>query len=454
MTRPEKTTTEKLPDLADLLEAASETGVSAEAHELVRRIFGPEAAVAAQKGWTEHLRNGGPVRTADLVRLSDVEPETVRWLWPGRIPLGKLTMLDGDPGVLKSAFSLDLSARISVGAPMPDGARPDLDGPRGTVLLSAEDGLGDTIRPRLDAAGADATKVAALRMVWDEAAEDARFPTVHDLPDIRAAIREVNAALVIIDPLVAYLGSDVNSYRDQDVRSALAGLSDLADSLGVAVLLIRHLRKSGGSNPKYAGGGSIGLIAAARAGLLIAEDPDAPEERRVLAATKMNLAPEPPALTFRAQPVDGTVSIAWEGESGHAASDLLDRPSKEERSAREEAEHFLEVELADGPRPVRELKREVETGLSFSWRTVERAKRRLGVEAVRQGGVGSEGRWVWTLLDEGRQDGWRTKGAGGMAEKGNGPEEQGSSEDGDPYPRQGSRKADLGGNDAPKFEGF
>lgn len=435
--------------LSNLLEAAAEAGELDAAYELISRHLGRGAAVAAQKRWTGRLEDGGPSRTGEVVRLSDVEPETVRWLWADRIPLGKLTILDGDPGLGKSTLSLDLAARLSTGQPMPDGARPDVDGPRGTVLMSAEDGIGDTIRPRLDAADANVDRVAALRMVWDEAAEDARLPTVHDLREIRQAVREVDAALLIVDPLVAYLGSNVNSYRDQDVRSALAGLSDLADTMGVAVLAIRHLRKSGGSNPKHVGGGSIGLIAAARAGLLVAEDPDDPEERRVLAATKMNLAPEPDSLSYRMKAAAGTVRIAWEGESDHTASDLLDRPSKEERTAREEAEHVLREQLSDGAVPVKDLQALADR-LGISWRTFRRAKKKVGAEQ-NSTGFGDDKTWYWRLPGQGA---WPPKADNDLADKTDGPDEQGSSGDGGPLPGQRSDVADKERNAPPKFEGF
>lgn len=445
------------PDLAYDVEAMFNEG--AEAREVVDRlapvlgssrlneledVLDPEDRKHLYRWRQENAERAAKAGGTEIVRLSDVEPETVRWLWPGRIPLGKLTILDGDPGLGKSTLTLDLAARISRGEPMPDGEDPSPDGPRGTVLLTAEDGLADTIRPRLDAAGADPEHVAALRTVAP-AEEDgqARLPTVNDTEDIRAAVRTVDAALVVVDPLVAYLGGDVNSHRDQDVRKALAGLTELAEEEEVAVLAIRHLNKSGGSNPLYRGGGSIGLVAAARVGLLVAADPEDPEEeRRVLAPTKANLSEEPPALAFHLETVDSAVRIVWDGETGQTARDLLDRPSDEQRTKAEEAQRWLRGELADGPRPVKDLKREVGS-LGFSWRTVESAKNRLDVKASREGGVGSEGRWVWKLTKT-ANGGLRTKGASDLADLGNGPSAPGESSDGNPYVRKTQNLADLG----------
>lgn len=360
---------------------------------------------------------------ANLIRLSEVEPEAVRWLWPARVPFGKLTMLDGDPGVLKSTLALDVAARLSRNECMPDGSRSETDGPLGTVLLTAEDGLADTVRPRLDAAGAIAKRVVVLESLSKE--EGDCLPTVRDLPAIEEAIQAVDAGLLVVDPLMAYLGADVNSYRDQDVRAALAGLAGLVDELNVAVLAIRHLNKGGGSNPKYRGGGSIGLIGAARSGMLVADDPEDPEgDRRVLATTKCNLAPEPPALAFRARQVSSTVAIEWEGETGHAAQDLLERPTGEERTALEEAADVLRKELWNGPVAVEELQ-ELADRLGISFKTFRRAKNKIGAEADREG-FGKGGRWSWRLDG---QAGCPPKENSDLSNYGEGPEAPGASGD-------------------------
>lgn len=260
-----------------------------------------------------------------LVRLADVEAEHINWLWPGRIPLGKLTMIDGDPGLGKTLVATDLAARVSRGAVMPDGSVGDLNGAAGVVLLTAEDGLGDTVRPRLDAANADATRIVALTFVRE--GTDKRLPTLADLYDIRSAIAVVEARLVVVDPVMAYLPGAVNSYRDQDTRRLLAPLADLAQETGAAIVALRHLNKAPGGNPLYRGGGSIAFIGAARSGLLVAKDPDDENgERRILAMTKSNLAALPPALAYHIEgDANGVARIAWEGETSHTAS-LSNRP--------------------------------------------------------------------------------------------------------------------------------
>lgn len=253
-----------------------------------------------------------------LVNLADVEPVRVSWVWPGRIPAGRLTVLDGDPGLGKSTITLDLAARITRGDAMPDGA-PGLNLPRGVILMGAEDGLADTVRPRLDAARADVRRVVALADVRD--GDRYRLPTVADVDRLERAQRAVDAALLVVDPLAAFLGHGVDGHRDTEVRQALAELAALAERTGLAVLVLRHLSKSGGANPLYRGGGSIGVIAAARSGLLLAADPDDPT-RRVLASTKCNLAPMPPSLALTLDHADGVARVLWLGKDERRATDL------------------------------------------------------------------------------------------------------------------------------------
>ncbi len=200
-------------------------------------------------------------------------PQRVEWLWPARIPLGKLTIIDGDPGLGKSVLTLELAARVSRGMAMPDSEPGEDREPAGVVVLSAEDGIEDTIVPRLDAAGADRSRILALNLVTDTEGGK-RLPTFPgDADYVRAAVGRVQGRLVIIDPLTAYLSGYVNAHKDSDCRRALWPLAQLADDTGVAVVVVRHLNKATGGNPLYRGGGSIGIIGAARSGLLVAPTP-------------------------------------------------------------------------------------------------------------------------------------------------------------------------------------
>src|SRR5882672_8750419 len=164
-----------------------------------------------------------PSRTLVVGSLADVQPEEVRWLWPRRIPLGKVTVLDGDPGNGKSLVSLDLAARVSTGKPMP-GEMVSAGGPAAVVILSAEDGLADTIRPRLDALGADASMVHAVVGVKVDASGEQGVTFPVDLDALQATVTRLNAKLVVIDPFMAFIGDSVNTRIDHDVRRLLAPL--------------------------------------------------------------------------------------------------------------------------------------------------------------------------------------------------------------------------------------
>jgi len=351
-------------------------------------------------------------RSTDLTRrpvsicMADVEPEAVRWLWYPRIPLGKLTIFDGDPDVGKSSVTIDIAARVSNGSPMPDGNRSDVEGPAGVILVSAEDGAGDTIRPRLDAAGADVKRVHLLTDVdfVDDKGCPRRRPwsMPQDLDVLKLLVVETGAHLVVVDPLTAFLASSVDSYRDQDVRGALAPLARLAEETGAAVALVRHLNKAGGANAVYRGGGSIGIIGAARSALLFAKDPSDPSgNRKVMAREKGNLAPAWNSLAYELVSSEeyGCARIRWLGESAQTAATLLAVPaSSEEVSAIDEAATFLRDALADGPVAQKQI---VDEGrkIGISEKTLRRAKKDINVRS-RKLGLGG---WAWELpLEDGQ----------------------------------------------------
>ncbi len=347
--------------------------------------------------------NGAPGWTAKITRLSDVQPERVAWLWPGYIPLGKLAVIDGDPGMGKSTLFFDVAARVSTGSPMPDDSYSDVRGAAGVVILSAEDGLADTVRPRLDAAGADVSRIVALDAM--ESGDRERGVTLADLDGIEAAIMQADAKLVIIDPLMAYLGGETNSYRDQDVRGVLAPLARLAEKHGVAIVIVRHLSKGGQSNVLYRGGGSIGIIGAVRSGLMVGYDPEDPEgPRRILAVSKSNLAAFPPAMAYHMEEAgNGTARIVWEGTTHHTAAAItatMQQDDGEERTERDEAADAIRAALADGRRVQKDVLKEVREITGCSDSTIQRARRRLGVKSDREGfGPGSQVYWrlpdVW-----------------------------------------------------------
>jgi len=351
---------------------------------------------------TVRLADGTECKVEELqpdeigVLLSGVEPEELEWLWPSWLALGKLALVDGDPGLGKSAMTLDLAARLSAGLVFPDGAECE---PAGVVLLSAEDGLGDTIRPRLDVAGANASRIVALATVPDENGQDRLISIPEDIPLIEKAIERVDAALVVVDPLMAFLSGNTNSHRDQDVRRALAPLAGLAERSGACVLVVRHLNKAPGNNPLYRGGGSIGIIGAARMAFMVGKDPQ-DENRRVLAPTKNNLSKPPKSLMFTLEEAEnGAVRINWLGESEVSAKELLATPHDQEHAdARSEAVEFLNAVLSDGPVSASQVKEEAQDA-GISERTLARAKKVVGVISYREGESGGrgKGRWLWKL---------------------------------------------------------
>jgi hypothetical protein len=349
------------------------------------------------------------------IRADRVQPKPVRWIWKGRIPAGKVTMLDGDPGLGKSTITTDLTARVTTAKAFPDGAPVER---RCVLLLSAEDSAEDTIVPRLKVAGADLKLVTIL----DHVVDDDGGPRPVELPADIDRIEKWCASLmyfdtdaedsdwttpgvVVIDPLMAFLAGEVNAHRDQDVRRVLYRLKVMAEETGCAVVCVRHLNKMPGSNPLYRGGGSIGIIGAARAGLLVGADPD-DDTRNILAVSKSNLGPKAPSLAYRivgasyrhGDDTIGASRIVWDGASEHNAEDLLGRPIERAAPKQDEAEAFLRRMLAKEARPVTVLQKAAKDK-GISWDTIKRAKEGLPIIVFRKGEEGRRGggSWWWRL---------------------------------------------------------
>jgi len=344
---------------------------------------------------------GGPLDALATTRVS--------WLWQHWLPAGKVVMFDGDPGVAKSTLALDLAARVSTGAPMPGQPADATREPACVLLMTAEDGLSDTVKPRLVAAGADCRRVHYLGEVLDldpEGNPRWRLPQVpSDLDLIGRRVRAIGAQLVIVDVLFAYLSGYINSWKDQDVRQAMAPVAKLADATGATFLLVRHLSKSGTGPAVYRGGGSIGIGGAARAVLAAAYDPrDETHKRRVLAVVKSNVGPLPTALTYEVvtDPMYEVGRIRWLGTSDIGADELLSwRPKSGDGTVTDAAAVWLGAVLADGPVAFQELTM-LGRHEGFDVRALQRAAQQLGV-VIRREGSGRDHHSVWELPSQGGQ---------------------------------------------------
>jgi hypothetical protein len=350
-------------------------------------------------------------------RVCDVEREQLAWLWPGRIPLGKLTLLAGDPGLGKSLVTLDIAARVSRGKSWPD--CPLFPQPVGEVVLfNAEDDLGDTITHRLDKAQADDTKIIAIEGIHiGEKQAKLYFSLEHHLPQLEQALLDwPDVRLIVIDPISAYCGQ-TDSHNNAEVRALLAPLADLAGRTKAAILAVTHLSKSGGPKAVYRAMGSLAFAAASRAVWAITKDPNEPARRLFLPA-KLNLAVDPYGLAYRI--VDGRV--VWEPEpvKMHADDAMraeLEGPQKPERTTeRDEAAEWLKEYLAAGTKPAKEVIDDAkENGISE--RTLRRAFKELGLRSRKDK---EQNCWCWSLPEHvGHEDG-HVPGAQKAGQVGNG----------------------------------
>jgi 5S rRNA maturation endonuclease (ribonuclease M5) len=361
---------------------------------------------------TDKAQVFGPVLTC----LADVQPCDVEWLWPRRIAIGKITMLAGDPGLGKSFCSMDVAARVSAGLAWPD--LPDQpQEPGDVIILSAEDALDDTIRPRLDAAQADPSKVCALQAIREIDPNTGKprqrgFHLDKDIDNLEHALKQrPGCRLVVIDPISSYMG-DANSHNNAEVRGLLAPLSDLAARHRVAILCISHLNKGAG-DAMYRVMGSLAFVAAARAGYAVVKDcKDDTGQRRLILPIKNNLGDDETGLAYRIMETAGNDQphVEWEPEVVYTTVNEalgIDRTeddvseSAEDKERRQsqvaEAVDWLTSYLNDGEKPAKEVITAAKAD-GIAQRTLDRAKPRAGVVARREG-FADGGRWMWRLIE-------------------------------------------------------
>ncbi len=317
-----------------------------------------------------------------LVSLSEVQARPMRWLWPGRLPLGAVSLLEGDPGQGKSLITYDLTARITTGQPMPESKVEPA--PAGVVLLQAEDALDATVQPTLSALGADLARV----LVYDRSRfveKPLQFP--NDLQLLEDAVRQVKAKLVVIDPFVAFCAG--STAHEQQVRRVLSKLATFAEQMHLSVLLLRHLKKSTSARAMYDGAGSIGLIASVRSGLRTMPDPGSSDPyRHVLVPIKSNVASEA-ALTYRTCKEGKQLKIEWLGVSPHNCQELV-ACRTEDSSQLQEAMYLLYQMLKEDAQEAKAVLAQAKDA-GISRRTLMRAKQALGVESEKT----KYGYWVW-----------------------------------------------------------
>jgi len=333
----------------------------------------------------------------DLLKCAaDIKPIPIEWLWPGRIALGKLSIISGDPGLGKSMLSVALASHVTNGAPWPVNGEPC---PKGSVImLSAEDDPADTIRPRLDAAGAMADNVFFLDMVSDLDGEGAvyqrSFNINADIELLDSMLAEMpDCKLITIDPVSAYMGPGTDSHKNTDVRALLKPLADIAQKHHTAIVLISHLNKGGGA-AIYRTMGSLAFMAAARAGFIVVRDKEIAAKRLFL-PLKNNLGDDRTGYSYCIGTDEfGIPRIEWGGELETVTADEVLSPiDQDEQPERAAAAEFLREELKNGPVETKKLQKRARDA-GHSWRTVIRAKEDIGIESEKRSFA--EG-WEWFI---------------------------------------------------------
>lgn len=315
----------------------------------------------------------------EILRLSDVPLQEVKWLWYPYIPFGKITIIQGNPGEGKTTFALRLAAACTTGQVLPG---MDAMEPFSVIYQTAEDGLGDTVKPRLMDAGADQDRVFNI-------VENQRTLTLLD-ERIEAAIVQTGAKLLILDPIQGYLGERVDMNRANEIRTVLKNVASVAERTGCAIVLVGHLNKAAGANSAYRGLGSIDFRAAARSVLLVGRMKKEPNVR-VIVHDKSSLAPEGKSMTFNLGDVEG---FHWlDGYSDISSDELLCGVNTETKTAAAE-ELIREILSADDAVPADEIFRMArERGISQ--RTVNEAKKNIeGIVSTKSGK-----HWVWQLKE-------------------------------------------------------
>ena len=334
-----------------------------------------------------------------LINMESVKVEQIEWLLYPFIPFGKVTIIQGDPGEGKTTMVLQIIAKLTRGEPIllnkksQKEAQQDSEEnlkqevlsqdnpiqPVNVIYQTAEDGLGDTIKPRLLAAGADCSRVLVI--------DDREQPLTMLDVRLEEAIMQTKARMVVLDPIQGFLGTDVDMHRANEIRPLMKRMAVLAEKYHCAIILIGHMNKNSNGKSSYRGLGSIDFQAAARSVLIVGRLKDEPETR-VMCHVKSSLAPEGRSVAFR---LDKETGFQWIGEYDISADDLLSGDARGQKSRI--AKEFLLDILADGGMAQKKIEEEA-SKQGIKKKTLRNAKQELEIDSVKRGN-----QWFWILSE-------------------------------------------------------
>lgn len=334
-----------------------------------------------------------------MINMESVKVEQIEWLLYPFIPFGKVTIIQGDPGEGKTTMVLQIIAKLTRGEPIllnqksqKEAQKDSEENPKQEVLSqdahmlpvnviyqTAEDGLGDTIKPRLLAAGADCSRVLVI--------DDREQPLTMLDVRLEEAIMQTKARMVVLDPIQGFLGTDVDMHRANEIRPLMKRMAVLAEKYHCAIILIGHMNKNSNGKSSYRGLGSIDFQAAARSVLIVGRLKDEPETR-VMCHVKSSLAPEGKSVAFR---LDKETGFQWIGEYDISADDLLSGDARGQKSRI--AKEFLLDILADGGMAQKKIEEEA-SKQGIKKKTLRNAKQELEIDSVKRGN-----QWFWILSE-------------------------------------------------------
>ena len=334
-----------------------------------------------------------------MINMESVKVEQIEWLLYPFIPFGKVTIIQGDPGEGKTTMVLQIIAKLTRGEPIllkqqsQKEAQKDSEEnlkqkvlsqdnpiqPVNVIYQTAEDGLGDTIKPRLLAAGADCSRVLVI--------DDREQPLTMLDVRLEEAIMQTKARMVVLDPIQGFLGTDVDMHRANEIRPLMKRVGVLAEKYHCAIILIGHMNKNSNGKSSYRGLGSIDFQAAARSVLIVGRLKDEPETR-VMCHVKSSLAPEGKSVAFR---LDKETGFQWIGEYDISADDLLSGDARGQKSRI--AKEFLLDILADGGMAQKKIEEEA-SKQGIKKKTLRNAKQELEIDSVKRGN-----QWFWILSE-------------------------------------------------------